>query len=577
MQELQGTSNRKVKEWVKDALTLAKPYWQSDQRNKSIVLITLVVIFNLLMIATSVVLNKWYNIFYDQLQAYDKAGALHSMLLFCGIAFFAICFAVGAYYFRKILEIRWRTWLTKYYIDNWMSYKAYYKTKFLTQISDNPDQRISEDINSFIVLFLELSLGLMSSIVTLLSFVTILWGLSGILSFTLFGHTINIHGYLVWFAALYAGVGTYITFRIGKPLIRLDFQQQLYEADFRFGLMKVRENSENIALYSGEAKESQTLINKFNLVLNNFVAIIYRQLKLNLFAVGYHQIAIIFPFIVSLPRYFAKAIKLGGLMQIASAFARVQEALSYFVSAYTSLAGFRAVMDRLQGFNAVLDHARGLNQIERIASRDEYLYLRELHLELPDGKVLVPNMNLQLNSGDRLWIHGRSGCGKTTLFRAISGIWGFGSGKVFTDTRKKMLFVTQKPYLPIGTLKEVILYPSVSIDLSDETVLEIMKTFGLEFLSPHLYTCNDWDKILSLGEQQKIACLRTVLNQPDVACLDEATSALDEESEDLMYELLIGFLPKAVIISLGHRTNIKKWHNQELDFNQFDSKYHAKI
>lgn len=566
MQNKQSTSNRSPITWIKDAWFLARPYWTSDQKYKSLGLISLVIIFNLLTVYMTVMFNKWSNGFYDAIQHYNKPVFIHLLYKFGIMAVFYIFFQVMAYYFRKFLEIRWRKWLTSYYLSEWFNKKSYYKTRFLSEISDNPDQRISEDINSFIVLSLDLTLGLLNSIVTLVSFIIILWKISGFIQFTVGGHHIVITGYMVYAALLYAIIGTYITFKIGKPLIKLDFQQQAYEADFRYGLMRVREYSENIAFYKGEKQEKTGLTNRFTNVVNNFVSIIYRQMKIDIFGTGYAQLAVIFPMIVASPRYFSKVIQLGDLMQINSAFGRVQDALSYFINAYTSLSGWRAVMDRLYGFQSSVNNAGALKGVQ-IQDGNTYLSLDKITINLPDNKTLAKDISINLNSGDRLLIRGRSGSGKTTLLRVIAGLWPFTEGSIHQTAKLSSLFIAQKPYLPYGTLRNSICYPKTTEFPEDKEIIDLLQKCNLANLVEQLDVIADWGNKLSLGEQQRIAFCRILINKPDIIYLDEATSALDEETEELMYKMIVDALPNSAVISVGHRSTIKKWHNQELNFN----------
>ena len=566
MPNKQSTYNRSPITWVKDFWFLARPYWQGSDKFKAIALITAVVILNLLMVGATVMINKWYNTFYDAIQQYDKVKFYELIIRFCVIAFCYISFAVLASYLQKILNIRWRKWLTNYYLTNWFQAKSYYKTKFVSKVSDNPDQRIQEDINSFIVLALDLSLGLLTSLVTLFSFIFILWKLSGTLKFDIASYHIVIPGYMVWVALIYAVAGTYIMFKIGRPLIKLDYQQQAYEADFRFGLMRVREYSESIAFYNGETQEKAGLITRFNNVVNNYVAIIYRQLKMGIFSIGYNQTAVIFPFLAAAPRYFAKAIKLGDLMQISSAFGRVQEALSYFIGAYTSLAGWRAVMDRLYGFQVSINEAKQLTGLV-VESGTNYLQLSNININLPSGKSLVNGVNLTLNKGDTLLIKGRSGSGKTTLLRTIAGLWHFADGNISQKPNLNSLFIAQKPYLTIGKLKEAICYPLTNNLPNDHEVQKLLAIFNLDHLANRLEEHADWTNMLSVGEQQRIAICRILINKPDIIYLDEATSALDEEMEAITYNTIRSQLPNSVIVSVGHRSTITKWHDQVLDFN----------
>jgi putative ATP-binding cassette transporter len=381
------------------------------------------------------------------------------------------------------------------------------------------------------------------------------------------GYHIVIPGYMLWVAILYAIIGTYLTFKIGKPLIKLQYQQQAYEADFRFGLMHVREYSENIAFYNGEAQEKRGLINRFSHVVNNFVSTIYRQLKIDIFSIGYNQLASIFPLLVAAPRYFAKAIQLGDLMQISSAFGRVQDALSYFIGAYTSLSGWRAVMDRLYGFQMAIEHAGKLEGLA-IQQNDSYLTLKQVGINLPNGKTLVHGINFHLESGDSLLIKGRSGSGKTTLLRTIAGLWHFATGDIYQKPDLSSIFITQKPYLPIGRLRNAICYPMTENFPDIEQLRELLADCSIGYFAKKLDDYADWGNTLSVGEQQRIAFCRILINKPDIIYLDEATSALDEETEELMYSLIKSKLPNSIIVSVGHRSTVAKWHNQTLDFNQ---------
>lgn len=565
MQIKQTTLNRDPRVWIKDAWKLAKPYWTSEHKNKSIMLLILIIIFNLAVVYMSVWFNKWYNGFYDSIQHYNKPAFLHYIYMFTLMAFVYIALQVFAYYFRKILEIKWRKWSTKYYIDKWCAKKAYYKTMFINEVSDNPDQRISADINSFIVLVMDLTLGIMNSVVTLVSFSVILWKISGPLTFSFHNHHFIIPGYMLFAAIIYAIAGTYITFKIGRPLIKLDYEQQSYEADFRFGLMRVREHAENIAFYNGENREKTNLITKFHHVVDNFMSIIYRQIKLDVFSICYSQLAVVFPFLVASPRYFAKLIQLGDLMQISSAFGKVQDALSYFINSYSSLSGFRATMDRLYGFEKVIAEANNLHGLP-VQYGNDYLCIKNLCVNLPNGNRLLDNISVKLDAGDRLLIRGRSGRGKTTLLRTIAGLWNYASGEIYQKPNLSSLFIAQKPYLPIATLANAIIYPMNSDAIDKDTLIANMKICGLEHLVEKIGVEDNWSNKLSIGEQQRVGFCRVLLNKPDIVYLDEATSALDEETEELMYQNLIAKLPMSLIVSVGHRSTIKKWHTQELQF-----------
>ncbi len=557
-----GNQNNLVK-WLKDSWSLAKPYWTSEEKYKAIGLLSIVIVLKLSFVYMTVVANNWYNRFYDAIQNYQVDKFWHDIIDFMYIAFFYIAFQVLANYFLKFLQIRWRIWMTNYYLDHWLSNKAYYKVRFLNSKLDNPDQRISEDIGAFISTTLDLGLGLLTSIVSLVSFVVILWNIGGVLKFDLFKHHIAIHGYMVWVALLYAIFGTWIMFKIGKPLIKLNFLQQAYEADFRYSLVRVREYSENIAFYKGEHGEKQGTQKRFNNIVENFIQIIYRTMKMGIFSIGYSQIAVIFPIIVSAPRYFTKAIQLGDLMQISSAFGRVQDALSYFMDAYSSLANWRSVMDRLQEFIQV-----NLATHELLGREFTYngnvLIVNKLSINLPNEQNLVKNLSFTLKSGDRLLITGPSGSGKTTILRTLAGLWHLYSGEVNLPQVSNM-FIAQKPYIPLGTLKDVICYPLNSNDVNNQLLIMIMDKCQLGYLINELEIQADWNNKLSVGEQQRIAFCRILINQPNLIYLDEVSSALDEASEAYLYQLLINELPNSIIISVGHRSTIKKWHTQNID------------
>lgn len=566
--KLTDKQQRSPIKWIKDAWHLARPYWKSEERYKAIGLLSIVIICNLLFVYMTVVSNSWSNKFYDSIQRYDKVAFYRLLVKFAYIAFFYIGFQILSSYFRKFLEIRWRRWLTKHYLTEWFSKKAHYKMRFLDRSNDNPDQRISEDINSFISLFLDLTLGLISSTVSLASFVVILWHVGGVLNFAIQGHHITLPGYMVWAALVYAIIGTYILFKIGKPLINLNFMQEAYEANFRYGLVRIREYSENIAFYNGESQEKSGLVERFTNVVDNFVAIIYRSMKIGIFSIGYDQLSVVFPTLMCAPRYFAKTIQLGDLMQISSAFARVLSAMSFFMNAYTSLASWRAVMDRLYGFQSAVEDASNLGGIF-IKPGNNYLESKNLGINLPSGKALAKEINFSLNKGDRLLVNGRSGSGKTTLLRVIAGIWPYTSGEIYQKPELSSLFISQKPYLPLGTLKAAICYPKTNDLPDDVSLIKTLDLCNLSHLVTELHSASNWSEKLSLGEQQRIAFCRVLINAPDIVYLDEATSALDEETEAQMYQLICTTLAESVILSVGHRSTIKQWHAQELDFNQF--------
>jgi putative ATP-binding cassette transporter len=465
-----------------------------------------------------------------------------------------------------MLQIRWRRWLTDRYLRAWLADGAYYRMQLTAGDTDNPDQRIAEDLRLFVGGTLTLAIGGMRAVVTLLSFLGILWGLSGSMTVPI-GAGWTVPGYMVWAALLYAVAGTWLTNLIGRPLVRLNFDQQRYEADFRFGLVRFRENAEGVALYHGEADELRGFRDRFLAVVGNWWAIMRRQKRLTWFTAGYSQAAIIFPFVVAAPRYFRGEIPLGGLIQTASAFGQVQDSLSFIIGAYTDIAQWRSVVQRLVGFERALARVRADAAVEGVrhtAAPDGDLTLDRVELKLPDGRPLVERVTLDLRPGDTTLISGPSGAGKSTLFRAIAGIWPFGSGEVRLPRAARVLFLPQKPYLPIGTLREVVSYPTPPAGIADAALRDALAAVGLPELAGRLDEHAHWALALSPGEQQRIGFARALVQRPDWLFLDEATSALDEQSEGRLYELLRDRLPALTLVSVGHRSTLRPFHARSL-------------
>lgn len=557
------------RQFFRNVGALAAPYWRSEEKWGAWGLLAVIVSMNLGMVYVNVLLNQWNNEFYNALQNLDKAAFVKALWRFSYLAAAYIVIAVYQVYLSQMLQIRWRRWLTRRYLERWLGNHAYYRMQLRGNGTDNPDQRISDDIGLFVDRSLNLSLGLLTSVVTLVSFTTILWHLSGALSFSLgTGREFSIPGYMFWAAVGYALIGTWVTARIGRPLIRLNFDQQRYEADFRFSLVRLRENSESIALYRGENQEQAGFANRFRSVVDNYWQIMRRQKRLTWFTAGYSQVAIIFPILVAAPRFFSKEIQLGGLMQIAQAFGQVQGALSYLINSYTDIANWRAVVERLSSFTAGIrqvdeDTATG-RAIAYATSPDGLLRVNALRLHLPDGSPLLEDVELQLAPGQSMLITGPSGSGKSSLIRALAGIWPFGEGRVLLPIHARVLFLPQKPYLPLGTLKEVLFYPNPPGD--QEELSAVLECCKLPQLKDRLDDYDNWSQTLSLGEQQRVAFARALLAKPNFLFLDEATSALDEPTEAVLYRLLKDRLPETAIISVGHRTTLQAWHDIRVNF-----------
>ena len=556
--------------FLRQAWDLTWPYWKSEEKWSAIGLLAAVVALNLFSVWLNVRLNRWNNDFYDSLQQYNWNEFWYQFAIFGVIAFAMIVDAVYALYLRQILHIRWRRWLTERYLHNWLDHQSYYRMQLNQAVTDNPDQRISDDIDSFATMTIALSIGLLNAFVTLLSFLTILWVLSGALTIPLGGgRSFSIPGYMVFAAVIYAAAGTLLTRWIGHPLIRLSFDQQRYEADFRFSLVRLRENAENIAFYGGEAREFETFKTRFAKIIGNWWGIIRRRKKLTWFTTGYAQLAIVFPFIVAAPRYFNRTIQLGGLMQIASAFGQVQDSLSFIVTSYTDIAQYQAVVQRLSGFRGRMDEISAQRRgeqpiaIERSGSGVE---VSTLDIDLPDGRPLRQDLALTANPGDAVLVTGPSGAGKSTLLRALAGLWPFGSGRIrVADGRT--LFLPQRPYLPLGTLADALAYPRPARELARDSLVDALRTVGLPYLVDRLDEEGNWAQRLSIGEQQRLAFARIFLVRPDIVFLDEATSALDETAEMSLYRLLREASWQPTIVSVGHHGTLRRYHDAVVDLS----------
>jgi putative ATP-binding cassette transporter len=549
---------------------LARPYWHSLEKGRAWALLVAVVALSLGLVALEVVLNRWQRDFYDSLEQKNFTDFKSLLLYFTLIAAAYITVPIYRLYLRQMLEMRWRVWLTGRYLDEWLANKVYYRLELEHRGTDNPDQRIADDLRLFTTGTLSLGLGLLTSAVTLASFVVILWQASGPLETTLFGRDIVIPGYMLWAALAYAIVGSVLTHYVGRRLIFLNFQQERVEADFRFGLVRLRENSEGVALYGGEPAEHTNLSARFEAIRQNWWQIMRYTKRLTGFTEGYGQIALIFPFVVASPRYFSGAITLGELMQIASAFGTVQGALSWFVDNYDRIANWKASVDRLLTFHDAVTNAttEANNQVgvRRAPAGGEAIRAEDLDLVLPNGRVILAGAVLSIAPGEHVLVTGPSGSGKSTLFRALAGIWPFGRGTVCVPAKARVLFLPQKPYIPIATLREAVAYPADGGTFGDEAVRDALAAVGLDRLTPRLDESDNWSMALSGGEQQKLAIARALLHRPDFLFLDEATAAMDESSERRAYRLLAERLPRATIVSIAHNPDLAQYHRRLLAF-----------
>jgi vitamin B12/bleomycin/antimicrobial peptide transport system ATP-binding/permease protein len=549
---------------------LSVPYFRSEDRWPGRILLGAVIAIELASVAINVILNQWYNRFYNTLQDHNWAAFVSAILFFCVIAAIYTVLAVYQNYLNLWLQIRWRRWMTQTYLRQWLNTANHYRMQMLGDAADNPDQRIADDLQMFVQSTLSIGIGLLSSIVSLCSFVVILWTLSAEAPLHLFGASFTIPGYLVWAALIYAVIGTTLTHLIGWRLIPLNFQQQRFEADFRFNLVRTRENSEQVAALHGEAAERERLSDRFGLIIANWIAIMNRQKKLMFFTQSYSQASVIFPYLMVSPVYFSGAMQLGGLMQTASAFNSVQTALSYFISSYQAIAQYQSVVQRLSGFEDAIEAGRAaalVPPVIEVMPRADApaIAIDQLHVRLPDGKPLINAEHIALAPGERVLVTGPSGAGKSTLFRALTGIWPFGSGRVTVPADAKVMLLPQRPYFPIATLAAAVSYPAKAGSFDDARIAEVVAAVGLPQWSERIGEEAHWNRMLSQGEQQRLAVARALLQAPDYLFLDEATASLDEAAEAMLYRLLQERLKGTTIISIGHRSTLGAFHRRRIE------------
>jgi putative ATP-binding cassette transporter len=566
--DAQGPASTRLRRLLPDAWAIARPYWRSEDRWAAWGLLLVVILLNLGIVYLSVLLNHWYNEFYNALQYKNYPVFFDQLIRLSWLVGLWILFAVYQQYLNQMLQIRWRRWLTERYLTAWLSEGAYYRMQFAVGDSDNPDQRVAEDINLFISNTLVLSIGGMRALVTLLSFVVILWGLSGTLTIPLGEYSFVLPGYMVWAALLYTVVGTWLTHWIGRPLVRLNVDRQRYEADFRFDLVRFRENTEGVALYRGEVDELRGFRQRFEAVARNWWNIMRQQKRLTWFTAGYTQAAYIFPSVVAAPRYFRSEIALGGFMQIITAFNQVQESLAFIVRSYTEIAEWCSVVERLSGFKTSLERVRveatTAGGVRRIDGPAGELTIEGVELDRPGGQPLIGPVHLSLRRGDSVLLRGASGSGKSTLFRAIAGIWPFARGGLRAAPDARFLFLPQKPYLPLGALRAVVSYPMPAAGVDDRMLRGALEAVGLPELAGRLDETEHWALKLSPGEQQRIAFARALVQRPDWLFLDEATSALDEATEARLYRLVRERLEETTVFSVGHRATLRAFHSRQL-------------
>lgn len=544
--------------WGKQFWMFAGGYLSPKRSIKPLLFFLLIVAMTLLSVRISLVHSEWYKNMYTSLQEFNESVFWQQMGLFCVIAASAVSTALVSYYLEQRFVINWIEWLNGQLVDKWMANRAYYKTQYLSANLDNPDQRIQQDIQSYVKVTLSLSTGVIDAVTSMISYTILLWGLAG--PMMVLG--VEIPHMMVFLVFGYVIFTTLIAFWLGRPLISLNFINERLNANYRYSLIRIKEYAESIAFYAGEKVEKSQLYQQFNAVIRNMWVIVFRTLKFSGFNLVVSQISVVFPLLIQVGRYFEKQIKLGDLMQTLQVFGKLHANLSFFRNTYDNFAGYKATLDRLTGFNYAIDMANRESKTH-IHDHPNDVIFEHLSIKNPFGKTLIQDLNLRLPQGSRLLIQGKSGAGKTTLLRTVAGLWSYSVGDVYCPTSSQ-LFLSQKPYLPQGNLMTALAYPDDAQTVNPEQATAILQKVQLGHLVERLEQEQDWTRILSLGEQQRLAFARLILHKPAVAFLDEATASMDEGLEFAMYQLLQQELPHTTIISVGHRSTLQALHQQQL-------------
>jgi putative ATP-binding cassette transporter len=575
---------------IRQITDIADPFFETDrvrtipfgpfgsrhmsERKVGISLVVILVVLNQLQVAINVRLSFFNRDFFNAIQTKDETAFWNLLLfVFCFWAAIFVFSMLIEYFLESLLKITWREWLTERYSANWLSRGGLYRMNLIGEGADNPDQRIAEDVRGFINLTYSYSISVLSTLSNLVSFSIILWMIPA--NFVIPGTSTVVPGLPFWVALMYSVLGTWITHKIGKPLVRLDYMQERYEADFRFSLARLREYAEQVALLRGEKAERQILGNRFSEIVQNYFGIVVRNMKLTTFTQSFFQASVVIPYIIVAPYYFTGQITLGVMTQTAGAFSRVEGALTFFISRYQSLASYKAVVDRLTTFGDAMTRAQQLGsappRIEHSSHDSRDLKLRDLKLRLPTGAQIVGVDELVFPAGRSTLVTGPSGSGKSTLFRAIADIWPYGEGRIEAPRDARVMLLPQRPYVPTGSLRTAVTYPGLIGAYTDEQIVHALKAAKLSGFVDQLDVEDNWGQRLSGGEQQRLAVARALLDKPEWLFLDEATSALDEKLEGEIYRMLRSELPNATIVSIGHRSTLIELHDARIDMQQTDA------
>jgi len=551
-------------------LNVTLPYFRSEERWRARALLAGIVAGELGYVFVAVQVIKWNGRFFNALEARNWNAIRDELIIFALITVGAILTGMAQYFFGQTLQIRWRRWLTDNFVGVWMAEGRHYRVRVVAPTVDNIHLRIANDISLFLQRTHELGTGLLNSLVMLASFTVMLWGLSATTPLPLFGSDLAFPGYLIWAALLYAGFGTLTAHLIGWPLIRYQFNQQRYEADLRFALARVTDHAEPVALMRGEPVEREELRRRLLNLVRNWTALVRRQTKLTAFVAGYGHVSTAVPVFIVTPAFLAGAIPLGTLVQCSLAFQRVEGAFAFCIAAYAKLAEWKAIMDRLAGFKAAMIAVDAQQRddggaITVAAGRGPALEVNDLVVGAASGAAMAPIGDLTLMPRDRVLIGGPSGSGKSSLFRALAGLWPIGQGQVALPASGDVLVMPQKPYFPLGTLRQAITYPIPASDVDEAAVRTAMAAVGLGHLQPRLDQEADWPVMLSGGEQQRAGFARALLRRPAVLMLDEPTSTLDDDAASELYRVLIASLPEAIILTIDRRGELAAFHPRRIE------------
>lgn len=544
--------------WGKQFWQLARDDFNPKHHRLFILLLSTIILLSLINVRINVVMSNWYNAMYASLQALDEARFWQMMGIFAIIATISVILALVSYYLSQRFTIQWRQSLNHRFVERWMSNRTYYKSQYIDEQIDNPDQRIQHDISAFVSSSLGFTTGLISAVNSIIAFTLLLWTLSG--PTTLLG--ITIPKGMVFIAFIYVLLTSLIAFKLGRPLINLNFLNEKLNANFRYSLIRIKEYAESIAFYRGESTEKNHLHRRFDQVIENVWQIVYRTLKFSGFNLIVSQTSVVFPFLLQAGRFFKQQMNLGDLMQTANVFGQLHTNLSFFRNSYDDFAAYKATLDRLTGFQQAIQQAENMTPVQ-IQEHPTDVIVKQLTISTPSQQSLIQQLNLQLTCGDTLLIQGSSGVGKTTLLRTLAGVWPFAKGDIAVPVNR--LFLSQKPYLPQGTIRDALYYPAhAPTQDNDEIEHAILMEVHLAHLIPMLHEENSWSQILSLGEQQRLAFARLLISRPQVVFLDEASASMDEGLEYNMYQLLRNKLPNTTVISVGHRSTLKPFHKYYL-------------